>query len=150
MRSLHIYIDTSVVGGCFDEEYSIESTALFDMAKSGEVVLVISDLMLEELDRAPQRVQQILAALPTSSYRIVKSSSETEILRDTYLTDGVVGYASRNDAHHVAIATVERVDMIVGWNFKHIVHFDKIRGFNAVNMREGYQMIEIRTPKEVV
>ena len=55
-----------------------------------------------------------------------------------------------DDAHHVAIATAERVDMIVSWNFQHIVHFDKIRGFNAVNLREGYSPIEIRSPKEVV
>jgi hypothetical protein len=55
-----------------------------------------------------------------------------------------------DDAHHVAIATVARVDVIVSWNFRHIVHFDKIRGFNAVNFREGYPAMEIRSPKELV
>ena len=40
--------------------------------------------------------------------------------------------------------------MIVSWNFKHIVHFDKIKGYNAVNMLKGYQLIDIRSPSEVI
>jgi hypothetical protein len=71
-------------------------------------------------------------------------------LRDAYLAAGVVGAASENDAHHVALAAVARADLIVSWNFKHIVHVDKIRRFNAVNLIEGYGMIDIRSPLEVV
>ena len=77
-------------------------------------------------------------------------SPESELLRDRYLAAGVVGPASVDDAHHVALATIAHADLIVSWNFKHIVHFEKIRGFNAVNLREGYQTIEIHSPKEVV
>lgn len=62
----------------------------------------------------------------------------------------MVGLASEADDLHVANATVARVDFIVSWNFRHIVHFDKIRGDNAVNLREGYGMLDIHSPKEVV
>ena len=150
MRKQRVYIDTSVVGGCFDAKFASESLALFEMARAGIVVFVISDLLLDELLNAPREVQALLADLPGYAYEVVESSFESEALRDSYIDANVVGRASRNDAHHVAIASVERVDMIVSWNFKHIVHLDKIRGFNAVNLQQGYPLVEIRSPKEIV
>jgi hypothetical protein len=80
----------------------------------------------------------------------IADSEEVRRLRDLYLADRVVGPAQANDAHHVALATVAKADMIVSWNFKHVVHFEKIRGFNAVNIREGYAPIAIYSPPEVV
>ena len=71
-------------------------------------------------------------------------------MRDAYVGAQVVGPSSRNDAHHVALATLARADLIVSWNFKHIVHIDRIRRFNAVNLMEGHPTIEIRSPREVV
>jgi len=65
-------------------------------------------------------------------------------------TKAGVGLACGNDALHVALAVVARADMIVSWNFKHIVHFDKMRGFNAVNLKEGYAQLMILSPLEVV
>jgi hypothetical protein len=56
----------------------------------------------------------------------------------------------RADAQHIAIATVARVDVLVSWNFRHIVNLQRIRGYNSVNLRMGYPMIEIRTPREVL
>lgn len=56
----------------------------------------------------------------------------------------------RADAQHIAIATVGRVDVLVSWNFKHIVNLGRILGYNSVNLREGYPTIEIRTPREVL
>jgi len=77
-------------------------------------------------------------------------NGEAERLQDLYLAASVVGPASANDAMHVALAVVSRADMIVSWNFKHIVHYDKMRGFNAVNVREGYGQLMILSPLEVV
>lgn len=62
----------------------------------------------------------------------------------------ISGKSQINDAHHVAIATIFSADIIVSWNFKHIVHLNKIRGFNSINIREGYKELEIRNPKEVI
>jgi len=150
MKRLRIYLDTSVIGGCLDEGFARESLALIDTARRGEMILVVSDLMAAEVRRAPNPVQSIFDGLPFNSTELVERSAESERLRDLYLEEKVVGPGSMDDAHHVAIATVERVDMVVSWNFQHIVHFDKIRGFNAVNLREGYAPIEIRSPREVV
>lgn len=150
MKRPRIYVDASVVGGCFDSEFSVESLALFDMARRGEVGVVVSDLLVAEIDVAPERVREFLCALPAGLVETVETSDEALALHRAYLAAGVVGPSNENDALYVAIASVEDCDIIVSWNFKHIVHFDKIRGYNAVNLREGYGAIAIHSPKEVV
>ncbi len=116
----------------------------------GEIVLLISNLLTEELENAPLAVREVLATLPISAQEFVARSADSERLRDAYIKSRVVGRKSLNDAHHVALASIAKADLIASWNFKHIVHWDKIRKFNAVNLLEGYPMIEIRSPKEVV
>jgi len=150
MKKLRIYIDTSVIGGCFDKEFTEESNALIQMAENGEIILLISDLLLAEIELAPPKVANYLDTLHVSCIERFNTSEEAFLLRDNYLKAKVVGPASNNDALHVANATVVKADMIVSWNFKHIVHYDKIREFNAVNLKEGYNMIAIYSPKEVV
>ena len=145
-----IYIDTSVIGGCLDEEFADASGALLEMARAGDVVLLVSDLLLEEIAGAPEDVQSLLDALPRECTETIVSTEESVFLRDAYLATKVVGPASERDAHHVAIATIAKADLIVSWNFKHIVHVDKIRAFNSVNLMQGYPMIDIRSPLEVV
>jgi len=149
-RKLRIYADTSVIGGCLDAEFSEPSRKLMRMVADGDAILLASDLMLRELDGAPPEVQAVLAALPLTVLERVALNDEADRLQELYLAAGVVGPASANDAMHVALAVVSRADMIVSWNFKHIVHYDKMRGFNAVNVREGYGQLMILSPLEVV
>ena len=150
MKRLRVYVDTSVVGGCLDSDYQAESCALFEMVRRGKLTVIVSALLADELKLAPPRVQAILIGLPLEGVEALAVDVEALALRDAYLAAGVVGAPQSNDALHVALATLARVDMIASWNFKHIVHFDKIRGFNAVNLREGYLPIEIRSPKEII
>ncbi|MFH1024096.1 MAG: PIN domain-containing protein [Planctomycetota bacterium] len=147
---MRIYVDTSVIGGCLDDEFMDESRSLFEMAKKGDVTLPISDIVMDELELAPAAVQLVLESVPAESFEWVTQTEETWRLRNAYLEANVVGPAQFNDAHHVALATVFRADMIVSWNFTHIVHFDKMRRFNAVNLSEGYPPLEIHSPREVV
>jgi predicted nucleic acid-binding protein len=150
MRAPRLYIDASVIGGCFDEEFAEDSEALLQMAEEGRAVLLVSDVLALELDAAPPRVRERFGSLPPECLELLQRSDESAHLRDAYLQAGVVGPQSRNDAHHVALATIARADVLVSWNFRHLVRVDKIRGFNAVNLREGYGMIDIRSPKEIV
>ena len=147
---LRVYIDTSVVGGCLDEEFAEESLAILEMARAGKIILLLSDVLVEELAKAPDAVRSVLDTLPASSTELVASSEDATRLRDAYLAAKVVGTGSETDAHHVAIATVAKADLIVSWNFKHIVHVNKIRLFNAVNLTQGHWLIDIRSPLEVV
>lgn len=150
MRKLHVYVDTSVFGGCFDEEFMKESNLLFEDIRKGKFILVISDTTLRELNGAPQNVQKVLADLPPDAIEIVEFSKEIQLLRDAYLIAQVVGPSSSADAEHIAAASIAGVDFVVSWNFKHIVHYDKIRGFQAINLLQGYKPIQIFSPKEVV
>jgi predicted nucleic acid-binding protein len=119
-------------------------------AREGRFVLLLSDLMAAEVEAGPPVLQGVLKDLPEGSSERVAISEESERLRDAYLLAKVVGPAHAKDAHHIALATVARADLVVSWNFKHIVHWDKIRGFNAVNLLQGYAAIEIRSPQEVI
>jgi len=133
MKKLRVYIDSSVVGGCCDKEFEKESRALFAMAGRGEILLLVSDILAEELEMAPERVRNVLAAVADEDIELVEGSQEATALRDAYMAAEVVGPGQAYDAYHVALATVARADLIVSWHFKHIVHVEKIRGFNAVN-----------------
>jgi hypothetical protein len=145
-----IYTDTSVIGGCLDEEFSAFSTQLFDRFRKGLDTLVLSDLTLAELEGAPARVREILRGVPEDQLEEVLFGMEASELAQGYLAAGVIGAAHLEDARHIATATVERVDVLVSWNFKHIVNLDRIHGYNSVNLRLGYALLEIRSPHEVL
>jgi predicted nucleic acid-binding protein len=144
-----IYIDTSVVGGYFDDEFSEDTIPFFDRVKKGEVTIIISDLLEAELLRAPEFVRELLPGIDNRFIEKVKLSPEANELADKYIDAKVVGKTSRADCQHIAIATLSDADILVSWNFKHIVNLDRIRGYNGINLRNGYKMIEIRTPKEI-
>jgi hypothetical protein len=150
MKRMRIYIDASVIGGCHDLEFAEESKALLAQARAGDVTLLISDVLIDELTSAPDAVAEELASLPSTCMERIESTAETAELRDRYLGAGVVGPSAAADAHHVALATVSRADVMVSWNFKHLVHLGKIRAFSAVNLQEGYAPVDIRSPREVV
>jgi hypothetical protein len=145
-----VYVDTSVLGGCEDEEFSEHSLRLMETFVRGERVLVLSILTIQELAAAPARVRQRLASVPESYIETLPLDAEAEALAEAYLAAGVLTAKMRADAQHIAIATVARVDVLVSWNFKHIVNLQRIHGYNSVNLRQGYPMIEIRTPREVM
>ena len=145
-----VYIDTSVIGGCFDEEFKEYSLQLFDGFISGRKKLVISDVLLFELEEAPQQVKSTLTRVPNDNIEYVSLNEESITLANAYLKEGVVAEGSLSDARHMAIATVERVDILVSWNYKHIVNINRIRLLNSVNLKLGYPVIEIRSPREVL
>lgn len=109
----------------------------------------MSDLLLAELSRAPTFVKNLLDELPSEAKLQVELTRDAAVLADKYIEAGVVGLTSRADCQHIAIATVTRADVLVSWNFKHIVNLNRIRGYNGINYQNGYSMIEIRTPREI-
>ena len=144
------YIDTSVVGGYFETEF-LESTRLFfDEARRNERILIVSDILKKELESAPQPVKDFLTTIPEESQEQVCMSPEAETLARKYIEAKVVGNASLDDCRHIAIATLCKADVLVSWNFKHIVNIMRIKGYNGINSLLGYGTIEIRTPKEVL
>jgi len=145
-----VYIDTSVIGGCFDKEFEEWSLQLFNDFKSGKKTAVISDITLDELSDAPQRVQDNFDTIPDNFLEVIISDRESIRLADLYLLEGVISKKYYEDALHIAISTVNQVSVLASWNFKHIVNLDKIRQYNAVNLKNGFSILEIRTPREIL
>ena len=145
-----IYIDTSVVGGYFDEEFKEATIRLFERLEDNEIIFVVSDLLDLELLNAPRIVRELLLNYSADKFERIELTEEAVMLADTYIAEKVVGKTSTADCRHIALATINKVDVLASWNFKHIVNLDKIKGYNSVNLRLGYMMVEIRSPKDLI
>ena len=150
MKRQRIYIDTSIVGGFFDTEFEKETKLLFQRLESGEVVFVISEVLTGELENAPEKVKILLNNYRDECFEKVQLTDEARQLADKYIAENVVGKTSYDDCCHIALATIHKVDVLASWNFKHIVNLIRIRGYNGVNLKNGYTTIEIRNPKELI
>lgn len=145
-----IYIDTSVVGGYFDEEFQEDTKGFYKWFEENDVVFVISDLLDIELINAPEKVRNSLGKYDNSKFERIKLSQESIVLANEYIKHKVVGISSLEDCRHIAMATVHKVDYVVSWNFKHIVNIDRIIGYNSVNLMLGYEPVEIYTPFQLL
>jgi predicted nucleic acid-binding protein len=148
-KSLEVYVDASVVGGCEDHEFRESSLALWQKFIAGDYRLVLSAHTLRELEGAPEPVLAHLDEVPEANQIVLPDSFEASELAEAYVRHGVIGAGSHADALHIALATIARVDALVSWNFRHIVNLGRIRLFNAVNLEQGYGILEIRSPSEV-
>ena len=148
-RPMRVYADTSVFGGAFDAEFAIASQRFFEQVRRNRFELISSALVVDEPAEAPDRVRSFFREL-AAHIDVEDISTEAVQLRDAYLAAGIVGPASRDDAQHVALATVLDCWSIVSWNFRHIVHARKIPLYNGVNRVQGYAEIAIHTPQEVI
>jgi len=143
-----IYIDTSVFGGYFDEEFSDHTIPLFDRLRDEEFTLLFSTVTQEELENAPAKVKELVRGLKIGSTEFLDTTAEAVELATEYITEKVVGQTSFADCLHIALATINRADFLISWNFKHIVNVQRIRGYNSINIKNGYRQIEIRSPRE--
>jgi predicted nucleic acid-binding protein len=148
-QPLRVYVDSSVFGGAFDEEFAEESNAFFDLVRNGRFAVVTSALVADEISTAPEQVAQLFEEMLRSA-EFTDVDSEVRRLVRGYIEAQVVTEKWRDDATHVALATVGRCSLIVSWNFKHIVHYQKIPRYNAVNVLHGYPSIAIYSPLEII
>ncbi len=146
---LRVYVDTSVIGGCHDEEFQKPSRRLFERFASGELTFVLSPLVLEELQASPRRVREVLRLVPDTHTEMLEALPQAERLAAKYIEQGALTPRMYPDAMHIANAAVAGVDVLVSWNFKHIVNVHRIRTFNDVNRKMGYGILDIRSPKEM-
>lgn len=149
MKKQRVYVDTSVIGGCFDNEFAAWSNGLFLDFANDIFQPVISDVVAAEVVDAPDFVQTKFAELLTFEPLVVGLAEEAIELADTYQSRQILTPKFYNDGLHIALATIANVDVLVSWNFKHVVHFNKIRLFNAANLEKGYRRLQIFSPREV-
>jgi len=147
-KKLKIYLDTSVFGGYFEREFEEFTKPLFDRIINGEFMLMVSDTTKEELAGAPSNVKNLLSSLEKYNVENINTTDEAYDLAEAYIKENVVGQTSFTDCIHIALATIYNADYLVSWNFKHIVNVQRIRGYNAINIKNGYSLLEIRSPRE--
>jgi predicted nucleic acid-binding protein len=148
-KLIRVYADTSVFGGLFDEEFETASKAFFFAVKKGSFKLITSELVREEIQVGPQKVLDVFEEFLVIA-EIAEVSDSVLELQQSYVEAGIVSERCATDAMHVALATVSNADVIISWNFKHIVNFQKIPLYNAVNTLNRFGKIAIYSPLEVI
>jgi predicted nucleic acid-binding protein len=141
MKILRIYVDTSVIGGCFDVEFAPWSNGLMQDFRVGNFRPVLSEVVAVEIRSAPEPVQVQYAELLDLGAEFLQINEEALDLVTVYQERGILPPRFRNDMLHIALAAIADVDVLVSWNFRHIVRLDKIRLFNAVNFELGYKQV---------
>lgn len=114
-------------------------TPLFERIYADEFDVILSSLTQDELSGAPERVKNMIIELKPANTQLVKSPEETFHLAQAYLDEGIVGKTSFADCLHIATATFYGADLLISWNFRHIVNDDRTRQYNLINFREGYR-----------
>jgi predicted nucleic acid-binding protein len=155
MKKLKIYLDTSVISHIQHEDTpeKMKDTLLFwDELKTGKYEVVISDLTLGEIQKCPQPKQtDMLNYLEEIDHEILLNSDEVRALAEDYIANGVLTRKNRGDCIHMAFATISDCDVIVSWNFKHMVRFKTIQGMRLVNAKNGYfKVMDIIQPTMIL
>jgi predicted nucleic acid-binding protein len=149
MVKQRFYLDTSVWYGIGAKEFKFDTGVLFNMILKKRIVSLYSKYVTEELEGASSEVRAFFRVWPSELKAKVNITSDIFKLADTYMSEGVVGNASSNDCIHIAAATIRKANILVSWNFKHIVNVKKIKCYNDINMDFGYPTLKIRSPREV-
>lgn len=144
-----VYVDGCAIGGLFNQ-YAEQTKPFWSAVLKGEITIIASDILDAEVKKAPKVVRDFYNGIPESQIQRIISTEEANDLAARYIAENVVGPTSLDDCKHIALATLARADVLVSWNFRHIVNITRIKGYNSVNMKLGYPQIEIRTPYEVI
>jgi len=149
VRRPRVYVDSSVLGGAKDKEFADATERFLAKVRRGDYLVLVSTVTVDEISKAPPEVRAVLIGLPQDHVLMCPLEEEAMALAEAYVDAGVVGPASKADAEHVAAATVLRADLILSWNFRHIVNYSRIQQFSAVNLLNGYRTPDIRSPLEL-
>jgi len=147
---MRLYIDTSIFGGYFEVEFQSWTRKLIELILTGAYTAVVSDITLFELETAPLAVRELTDRIVSENAEFVLAGQEANDLADKYIKEKIIPSRYRSDGLHIAIATINKVDVLTSWNFKHIVNLNRIRLYNSVNLKYGYGIIEIRSPMDIV
>lgn len=155
MNKLQIYLDTSVMNFALADDITEElreiTKRLCNEIKQGKYEGYISAQVLIEISRAPQeKAKQLLEFTKTLNLEELDFSKEADELAAKYIAEGLIPVKYKEDAMHLAIASVNKLDVVVSWNFQHMVKLKTKQGVTAVNTLLGYKPLEIVSPQEVI
>ena len=149
MKIPTLYLDTSVIGGYFDDEWKDATRELWRQMRAGQFRFVTSIVTLDELNAAPENVRELFGSTFLLE-AILSTSEESEALAAAYMEHRVLPPKYIDDARHIAVCTVAQIEYLVSWNFRHLVNVEREKGFNAVNLLQGHRTIRIVNPLELI
>ena len=144
-----LYLDTSVIGGYFDDEWKEATQELWRQMNAGKFRFLTSAVTVDEMTNAPEQVRELLESTFTEE-SILPVTEESEKLAESYMGRNILPPKYSDDARHVAVCTIAQIEYLVSWNFKHLVNVEREKGFNAVNLLQGYRTIRIVNPLEFI
>ena len=154
MKKLRLYFATSVYNFAIDDSVPAErmfTLKLLEEIKGGKYEVFISEVVTLEINRAPEEIAAKLRdVLNQVTPEDIAVNQDVQELAKEYIQKGVIPKKYENDALHIAVATVHNLDVIISWNFEHIVKMKTKRQVNAINTLSGYKEVDIYTPREVV
>ncbi len=149
-----LYLDTSVIGALLDEDMPERvriTRDLLDSIVEGKHTGVISNIVLEEIDRGPEELKRkLISEIQKVPFKVVTEDENSADLLEVYEQEGFIRKGARMDLRHLAISTTIGVDALVSWNFRDIVNIRTRRAVHSVNLRLGYPLVEIVSPEEVM
>ena len=152
MKKLKIYLDTTIFNFVFDQSAFKEhklTVKLFEQIDRYESY--VSDIVLQEINRCSEpKKQKMLNLIIQNDIRQLPLDESSQALANQYLHQRIIPKKYEDDAFHIAIASVNNMDVILSWNFEHIVKLKTKREVVAINLLMGYKEIDIYSPLEVV
>ena len=154
MKILRLYLETTVFNFKFADDSpdkKEDTNKLFDEIGQGKYIPYTSDYVLQELLRAeePKRTKMV-DLIKQYNITLLDANENAEILADKYVSENIIPQKYKTDGIHIAMATIHDLDIIVSYNFHHIVKLKTIIGTESINLREGYKKIGIYSPTEVI
>lgn len=150
MQKLKVYLDTSVISYLYQEdapEKMQDTLQLWEKFKNHEYEVYISDIVINEIGACKEEKFNILMAyLNQIDYYIVDTGEDTVGLAEKFIDFGILKQKSFDDCQHIASAILAGCDIIISWNFKHIVNVKTIRGVKVITTLEGYKDLLIFPP----
>lgn len=151
---MKFYLDTSVFGGIFDKEFEYDTAEFLKYVREIRAEVIYSNIVVKELEQSPEHVKNVIQLLEVEkkiNTRRININDAAENLAKTYIEEGALTEKCEEDARHIALASIyDEIDILISWNFKHMVNFMRIKQYNSINLRLGYRNIDIRTPKEAI
>lgn len=154
MKKLKIYLDTSVISHLQHEDApdkTADTLRLWEEIKTGKYAMVISDVTLDEIARCPEQKRITLENyLKDVNFDLIIADDTVRELAQKFVDNNILSKKSFDDCRHIASAIVNDCDIIVSWNFKHIVNYKTIKGVKIVSLMTGYDEIEIYSPNILI
>jgi predicted nucleic acid-binding protein len=147
-----IFMETTVFNFYFEGKYGQkqkDAIRLFEAIAEGKYEAYVSKMVGTELERASQEKEKMLR-LFNSIENVLFPSEEALRMADIYIAKGIIPIKYRDDAVHIATATINRLDFVISYNLGHIIKTKTMIGAGLANLREGYRQIGLSSPTEVL